>query len=198
MGTRVKRSKGSDSTLNETPKENNILWLADNTDSIEGVQKLYSRFHYLQNDKRVPWILLNICCDGTENAEYSAVILHMLKTSKKPIKTQVLSAAKSFGILFACVGEERKAWPEAQFMHHSYQLQIESASLEDLEATVNKVKNEEKYATGFMKQQMGERPFKALMSDFKKIGYKDLEFNAAKAVEYNIVHGIGVIEPFFF
>lgn len=179
-------------------KSDNILWLSDNIDTLEGFQTIYARFHALQNNPKVPWILLNVCCMGSEDAQFSSAIVTLLQSSKKEIKTQVVTAAQSFGVIFACLGSERVAWPDAEFMHHSFHLSHEHVSLEDLESMLKTYKRAEKKTLDFMKKQMGDQHFKSFYSDFKKNACKDMEFNAIKAVEYNIVQEIGMIEPLYF
>lgn len=178
--------------------DNNILWLADNVDTLEGFQAVYARFHALQNNPKVPWILLNVCCSGSEDASFSSAIVSLLMSSKKEIRTQVITAAQSYGVIFACIGSERKAWPDAEFMHHSFHLSHEHVSIEELDEQLKQYKKAEKKTLDFMKKQMGDLPFKNFYNDFKKNGCKDMDFNANKAVEYNVVHEIGMIEPVFF
>lgn len=182
----------------QSQQQDNIIWLTDNVDSLEGFKNFYYRFNQLILEKKVPWILLNISCSGSSDSDYSQAILRMLMNSKKPIKTQVMVEAQSFGVLYACIGEERKAWPDAKFMHHSYQLDVEQTSLEELEKIVKETKKMEKETLTFMMKQMGEREFKTFISDFKRGNSEDMEFDAKKAVEYNIVHQIGFIEPLFY
>jgi len=178
-------------------KETNILWLSDNVDSLEGLQAVYSRFFSLQNNPKVPWILLNVCCDGSQDSRYSAAILTLLLSSTKPFKTQVMTSAVSYGLIFACVGAERVSWPDAEFMHHSFQLETPTMSLEDLDAILRRTKKSEKKSLDFMKKQMGDVSFRNFINDFKKNGSKDMDFDATKALEYNIVHEIGIIQPLF-
>jgi ATP-dependent protease ClpP protease subunit len=179
-------------------KDSNILWLTDNIDSVEGFKAVYARFNALQADKKVPWILLNVCSEGSQNVTYSNAILSLLLSSEKPIKTQIMSGAESFGILLACVGEERKAWPHAEFMHHSYHIDLDHTSIEDMEVRLKSLKVAERKSLNFMRQQMGDAGYRAMMNDFKKAGCKDMYFSAEKAVEYNIVHEIGIIQPVYF
>lgn len=178
-------------------KDNNILWLSDNVDSLEGLQSIYSRFFQLHNNPKIPWILLNICCHGSEDSRYSSAVLALLLSSTKPIKTQVMTSAESYGLIFACVGEERVAWPDAEFMHHSFQIETPQVSIEDLDSMLRRLKRSEKKTLDFMKKQMGETGFKNFITEFKKNGSKDMDFDAVKAVEYNIVHEIGIIDPLF-
>lgn len=181
-----------------TKKNDNILWLAENVDTLAGFQEVYSRVKELELNPKVPWILLNICCEGSEDSEFSSAILSLLRQCKKPIKTQVMTCAHSFGLVFACVGSERVAWPDASFMHHSFHVDLEHTSLEELDITVKVLKNSEKKLLNFMKEQASVSGIKDMLADFKKNAHRDMYFDAETAVRYNIVHSIGFIEPISF
>lgn len=178
-------------------QNDNIIWITEDVSTVEGFQDLFYRLHELQKEDKVPWILLNISCVGTENAYYANAALTLLQSATKPIKTQIITEAQSFGLIYACLGEERKAWPHAFFMHHSYQLVME-ASLEEAKKIVTKWEKEEKIALEFMKSQMGPSGYSAFITDFKKNSSQDMNFNSQKAVAYGIVQEIGIIEPFFY
>jgi len=178
--------------------ENNIIWIADNSDSLEGFQAFYSRFNSLIKNPRIPWILVNLCSGCSSDASYSDAVLEMLINSPKPIKTQIITAAESFGILFACVGEERVAWPKARFMHHSFHLDFGgSVSLEKLQKELKSVETDEQAAMEYLRSRMGDESYSRFVKEFKKKNGADFYFDAKKAVEFNIVQSIGSIEPFY-
>jgi len=179
-------------------KNDNILWLTNNIDSLAGLQEIYSRIHELDHSPKVPWILLNICCEGSENSDYSHAVLNLLKNCKKPIKTQVMTSAQSFGLVFACVGEERVAWPDASFMHHSFHIDVEHSSIEELQVTIKDLKDSERKLLSFMKEQASVSGIKDMLADFKKNGHRDMYFDAEAAIRYNIVQRIGIIDPVYY
>jgi ATP-dependent protease ClpP protease subunit len=106
--------------------------------------------------------------------------------------------AQSYAVLLACVGEERVAWPEAQFMHHNYLVNFEDTDFEKAKQDIENLQNQEKSFLGFMEKIMGAKNFKKFHQDFKKNKTPDMFFDAKKAVAYNIVNRIGIIEPFFY
>lgn len=174
----------------------NVVWITDNTDTVTGIQGLYNKILELEHDPDFPWILLNISCPGSLNTHCSDAVLDILTSCSKPIKTQVVSHAESFGVIFACVGTERVAWPKAQFMHHSIHLEYGTgASVEQIKKDIKDYGAEEKKYQDFMKAQMGEVGIKKLMRAFKKNSYNDYVFDSEKAVEYGLVHRIGKIDP---
>jgi ATP-dependent protease ClpP protease subunit len=174
----------------------NILWATNNTDSVNGVQEFYTRLMDLCTDDEIPWILFNISCQGSNDTTCSDAVLNMLTDCPKPIKTQVISHAQSYGVLYSCVGEERVAWPKANFMHHSIHVVYQDAtSIERMKKDLAETSKIEKQSQEFMKKQMGEEGFKKLMKDFKKNSCQDYEFTAEQAVAYGLVHKIGKLEP---
>lgn len=178
------------------PLNTNILWVTNNTDSASGVEAFYTRMMSLCNDEDFPWLLLNVSCPGSQDTTCSDAILDMLIECPKPIKTQVISHAQSYGILYACVGQERVAWPRADFMHHSIHVAYADAmSLEKMKKDLEETTKIEKECRDFMQKQMGDAGFKKLMKVFKKNNFADYNFDSEKAVEYGIVHKIGKIEP---
>lgn len=179
-------------------KDSNILWLTDNIDTLAGFQEIYARIIYLETSAKVPWILLNVACEGSEDSDFSAAILNMLQNCKKPIKTQVMTNAHSYGLLFACVGEDRVGWSNSGYMHHSFHTDIEHTSIEDVEVILKNLKKEERKCLAYMKEQMGQVGFNKMIRDFKKNSHKDMYFDVEKAVQYNIVNRVGSIEPIFF
>lgn len=186
------------SQIEEIEERSNILWISQNTDSLLGFKRIYNRLKFLENAPEVEWVLLNICCYGSEDSDYSFAVLNLLRQCSKPIKTQVITHAHSFGLIFACIGEERVAWPDASFMHHSFHVSLQETSLEELNTTLNHLKKFEKKCTTFLKEQIGAPGFTKLMKEFKKHGAQDLYFEAQDAVMYNIVDSIGSLEPVFF
>jgi ATP-dependent protease ClpP protease subunit len=178
--------------------KNNILWIPEDIETYKDLQFVYNRFYELQNDPKIPWILMNINCSGSSNVEFAKPVYHLLSSSKKPIKTQVMSVAQSYGLVLACIGEERVAWPEAQFMHHNYIVSYEDANFEKVKKDIQNLENEEKVFLKYVEKYIGVKNYKKFIQDFKKNGSVDMFFDAKKAVDYNIVNRIGIIEPFYY
>lgn len=178
--------------------KNNILWIPQDIETLKDLQGVYMRFYELQNDPNIPWILMNINCTGSSDVDFAKPLAYLLTTSKKPIKTQIMSTAQSYAIILACIGEERVAWPEAQFMHHNYIVSYEDANFEKVKKDIQNLENEEKHFLQFIEKSIGTKNFKKFIQDFKKNNSADMFFDAKKALAYNIVNRIGIIEPYFY
>jgi len=178
--------------------KNNILWIPEDIGSFKELQYVYTRFYELQNDPNVSWILMNINCTGSSDIDFARPLVPLLNSSKKPIKTQVMAMAQSYGVILACIGEERVAWPEAQFMHHNYLVNFEDTDFEKAKKDIENLQNQEKSFLGYMEKYMGTKNFKKFIQDFNRNKTPDMFFDAKKAVAYNIVNRIGIIEPFFY
>lgn len=184
--------------MNRDLIKDNILWIPEDIGSFKDLQFVYNRFYELQNDSNIPWILMNINCTGSSDVNFAKPLVHLLISSKKPIKTQIMSTAQSYAMILACIGEERVAWPEAQFMHHNYIVSYEDANFEKVKKDIQNLENEERYFLNFIEKCIGTKNFKRFMQDFKKNNSADMFFDAKKALAYNIVNRIGIIEPFFY
>jgi len=177
----------------------NIIWLGNDCDSDAGLQRIYEQAMVLDKSD-FPWILLNVSCNGSENANFSNGILDILQAMKKPLKTQTIGTSQSFGILLTAVGEERWCSPRTVFMHHSYAIPFErnfyeQSSLEELNTIVKDLVKLEGDSREFLQAQLGSVGYKKLMKDFNANNHKDLIFDAKKALSYNLVHKIGFLEP---
>lgn len=178
--------------------KDNILWIPQDVGSFKDLQQVYNRFYQLQNDPKIPWILMNINCTGSSDIDFAKPLVYLLNSSKKPIKTQVISMAQSYGVILACIGEDRVAWPEAQFMHHNYLVNFEDTDFEKAKKDLENLQNQEKSFLDFMENCMGAKNFKKFIQDFNKCKTSDMYFDSKKAVAYNIVKRIGIIEPYFY
>lgn len=176
-----------------TPR-NNAIWLMNGSETAEGVRSVYNKVMALENSS-YPWILVNVCCNGSLNADYSNAILDILLNVSKPIKTQTMGTSMSFGILYSCLGEERWATENTEWMHHSYSLTLPQSSLEDIQKEVKKLEKQEDKSRQYLKKQLGVVGFNRLMKDFKSGGCQDLYFDSEVALQYNIIQKIGIIQP---
>lgn len=181
--------------------KDNVVWLSDNADTLEGFQKLYQQCLLLKQDPRVEWVLININSKGTNDSIFSDAVCQALKNIEKPLVTQIMTMAFSYGILFACLGGERYGWPKSQYMHHTYRYIYEhetEASLSRLREDYRSVKNSEQEAIKDMQAHIGKNGVKKLLRDFKKKQGGDYYFGAEQALDYNIITKIGHIEPVVF
>lgn len=173
---------------------NNTIWLMSGSETPEGVRSIYNRVMALEKSD-FPWILVNVCCSGSLNADYSNAILDILLNTTKPIKTQTLGVSMSFGILYSCLGEERWATDHTEWMHHSYALSLPQTSLEDIQKELKKLEKMEDKSRQYLKKQLGVVGYNRLMKDFKSGGNQDMYFESEAALHYNIIQNIGIIQP---
>jgi ATP-dependent Clp protease protease subunit len=138
----------------------------------------------LERLKKHHVIVVEINSPGGD-VEAGLLIADTIQGCTKPVTTRVTGIAKSMGGVILMAGSQREALPNSVIMFHQAAFEI-SATYEQLDGEIAYNKSLEQTCNELVDRQSGKEPGYWE----KRCGGKNLYFNAAQALQENLIHTI--------